>query len=351
MAGNSLIGIDIFCKEREIVPVIDVRSPSEFQKGHIVGAINIPLFSDNERAIVGIKYKKSGRIEAVKAGLDIVGPKMSQMVSDAIKIAPNKKLLLYCWRGGMRSASMAWLFNQVGIETKTLIGGYKTYRRTAQLLFSKSYKIFVLGGMTGSGKTAILYELEKMGQQVLDLEGIANHKGSAFGGIGQKPQPTTEQFENNLFEKLHSINSDKLLWLEDESISIGSVFIPQPLFDQMRKAIRVAINRPIDIRVKRLEQEYSQLPSNYLVDAVKRISKRLGSDNANYCIESIEKGNFSKAIEICLRYYDKTYNYGLSQHGSNLIHLELNENNNAESAEAILKEINNLTSVKQTSQS
>ncbi len=306
------IGIAEFLSEQEHTPVIDVRSPAEFLKGHIPGALNIPLFSDKERAIVGTKYVQESRYNSVIAGLDFVGPKLSSFIEAVSRISPDKKVLVYCWRGGMRSASMSWLFDLAGFNSKTLVGGYRSYRRYIKSYFSKPFKLIILGGMTGSGKTELLTQLSKFGQQVINLEGLANHKGSAFGAIGQKAQPSTESFENLLFEELKKLNPNHPIWVEDESKSIGSVFIPDELFGQMVNSPVIAIDLPIEIRVKRLAREYTTCNPELLIESVKKITKRLGSDNASRAIKKIQEGNFEEAIEITLKYYDKTYHFGLN---------------------------------------
>ncbi len=306
------ISIEDFFLERETTPVIDVRSPSEFKKGHIPGSYNIPLFSDEERAVVGTKYVQESRYSSVIAGLDFVGPKLSRFVEAVSKIAPEKKVLVYCWRGGMRSASMSWLFDLAGFNSKTLIGGYKSYRRAIKNYLSNPFRLIILGGMTGSGKTELLYELSKCGQQVIDLEGLANHKGSAFGAIGQKPQPSTEFFENLLYEELKKLDPKKPIWVEDESKAIGSVFIPDEFFNQMLSSTVIAIERPTETRIKRLTAEYTKCDPQLLINSVNKIAKRLGGDNALKSIKSIEEGNFEEAVGISLKYYDKTYQYGLS---------------------------------------
>lgn len=336
MSGNIVIGIKEFLELRQDIPVVDVRSPGEFARGHIPNSYNIPLFTDEERATIGTTFKKKGRNKAIIEGLDIVGPQMSQKVKEALKIAKHRKLLLYCWRGGMRSSSLAWLFNQVGIETKTLKGGYKTYRRNAHEVFATDFRFIVLGGMTGSGKTAILSEVKQMGQQVIDLEGLANHKGSAFGGIGQNPQPTTEHFENMLFEELNKLDPQKEIWVEDESHSIGSVFLPKVMYDKMQQSLTIAVERPFAIRADRLEREYAELSPDQLAASVNRISKRLGGDNTKLCIEGITKGEFRKAIEICLGYYDKTYRFGLENHKKEPIKITLDNDMPKYDAEKIL---------------
>ena len=305
------INITDFLNERTSTPVIDVRSPSEFKKGHIPNSYNIPLFSDEERAIVGTKYVRESRYSSIIAGLDLVGPKLSSFVEQVSSIAPDKKVIVYCWRGGMRSASMSWLFDLAGFNTKILIGGYKAYRRYIKDYLSSPFKLIVLGGMTGSGKTELLSFLSQNGIQVVDLEGIANHKGSAFGAIGQKPQPSTEFFENLLFESLYQLDINIPIWVEDESKAIGTDFIPDEFFYQMLASPVVAIERPLETRIKRLTQEYTNCNPQLLIDAINRITKRLGNDNAKFAIEKIEAGNFSGAVEMSLRYYDKTYQYSL----------------------------------------
>jgi tRNA 2-selenouridine synthase len=188
-----------FLKLAEEIPVTDVRSPKEYEEGHIPGAINIPLFDDEERARVGTKYKKEGRIAAIMEGLDLSGPRMTEKLRKALQTAKNGKLLVHCWRGGMRSEAMAWLFSLSGIQTTVLEGGYKSYRHLVLDTLAAEREMIILGGMTGSSKTHILRHLKQQGRQVVDLESLANHKGSAFGALGQLPQPSTEQFANDLY--------------------------------------------------------------------------------------------------------------------------------------------------------
>lgn len=320
------IGIVDFLSERELTPVIDVRSPAEYSKGHIPGAFNIPLFTNEERAIVGTKYVQESRYNSVIAGLDFVGPKLSGFIDKVSTIAPDKKVLVYCWRGGMRSSSMSWLFNLAGFNSKTLIGGYRSYRRYIKEYLEKPLNIIVLGGMTGSGKTELLSQLSKFGQQIIDLEGLANHKGSAFGAIGQNPQPSTEFFENLLFEEISKLDPNIPTWVEDESKSIGTVFIPNEFFSQMLNSPVIAIELPTDIRIERLAKDYTNCNPELLVDSVNRITKRLGSDNASRAIKSIQEGRFGEAIEITLKYYDKTYLYGLSSKKNKLTIVQLDKN-------------------------
>ena len=194
--------------------VIDVRSPGEYKHAHIPGAYSLPLFTDEERAAVGTAYKQESREKAIKLGLDFFGPKMKRMVEEVEELMGNRQqaitnnsdknlpiancLLLYCWRGGMRSAGVAWLMDLYGFKVYTLIGGYKKFRNHALETFKLPLQFKILGGYTGSGKTEVLKELKSNGEAVVDLEEIAKHKGSAFGNIGLPQQPTQEMFENIL---------------------------------------------------------------------------------------------------------------------------------------------------------
>jgi len=317
------LNIDKFLELSEQRPVVDVRSPSEFIAGHIPGALNIPLFNDEERAIVGTIYKKAGRTPAILEGLKLSGPSMEKKLKEALKIAIGGKLLVHCWRGGMRSEAMAWLFSLGNIETEVLDGGYKAYRHFILESISQKRKMIVLGGMTGSSKTHILRWLNDNQQQVIDLEGLANHKGSAFGSLGQPPQPSTEQFSNNLFTEWNKLKPDLPFWVEDESRNIGTVFIPDAFYLNMQDTPAVIIMMDVKTRLPRLMKEYSVYPAEVLISSIQRISKRLGGDNTSQAIKAVETGDISKAIEISLSYYDKAYLYGLNRKkDANLIYVE-----------------------------
>ena len=303
------LDIQSFLSLAETIPVIDVRSPAEFEIGHIPGAFNLPLFNNEERAIVGTLYKQKGRNEAVLAGLDIVGPKMSSLVNESKKIAVNNEVLVHCWRGGMRSGSFCWLMNTVGIKATTLKKGYKAYRQHVLQSFEKELQIIILGGETGSGKTEILKFVRATGEQVIDLEGFANHKGSSFGAIGQEPQPRPEQFENDLAKHWNTLDPERRVWLEDESKNIGRVFIPDALWNQMKLAPIIRVNVPKSERIKRLVKEYGTFDKKILQVAIERIQKRLGGQWVKRSIEALEAGDMATVADITLVYYDKAYNY------------------------------------------
>jgi tRNA 2-selenouridine synthase len=299
--------VQTFIDAAQSLPVVDVRSPSEFQQGHIPGAENLPLFNDEERAEIGTIYKQESRDAAFKHGLEIVGPKMKFLVERAEEIAPRRKILVHCWRGGMRSGSLGWLLETAGFEVQTLEKGYKAFRNFVLDQFAEERNIHILSGYTGSGKTDILYALCEMGEQVIDLEGLAHHKGSAFGYLGEKSQPTGEQFQNELGMTLYRLNENQPIWLEDESRFIGRRQIPHQLFNQMQSAPVFRIRVPRKARIERLVQDYGNYPTKELRESILKIRKRLGGLRTQQAIEALEEGNLEKVAELVLHYYDKAY--------------------------------------------
>lgn len=305
------------------VPLSDVRSPSEFRQGHIPGAINIPLFDDREREIVGTKFKKEGRGSAILAGLELSGPSLSEKLKKATAISPDDKILVHCWRGGMRSEAMAWLFSLGDLKPIILEGGYKSYRHLVLSSLSQRRRMIILGGMTGSSKTHIIRYIKKLGRQVIDLENIACHKGSAFGALGQPPQPSSEHFANLLFDQWRHLDADVPLWLEDESKSIGTVFMPDEFYFNMQTSPTLVLMLELEKRLPRLIEEYSAYPPEMLKESIGRISRRLGGDNTRDALQAVDAGDFGKAIEITLRYYDKAYLFGIGKKPSeNVVYLK-----------------------------
>ncbi|HBB93402.1 MAG: tRNA 2-selenouridine(34) synthase MnmH [Bacteroidetes bacterium GWF2_49_14] len=300
-------------------PVIDVRAPAEYTAGHIPGAFSLPVFDDRERAQVGTAYKQRSRTEAMDIGLEIVGPKMRGFVETARGLAPGGEILIHCWRGGMRSASMGWLLETAGFRVSILTGGYKAYRAHIRENLTAGKRFVVLGGQTGSGKTRWLNQLRAAGEQVVDLEGLANHRGSAFGGIGLGNQPTNEQFENELFASLQALSDDDLIWIEDESRSIGSIFMPEPFVLAMKSAPVIRIEVPEEIRIQIILDEYAGLDKSHLAGSIQKISRRLGGLVTQECLQKLEEDDFAGVVRLLLPYYDKTYTHSLGTHPADRI--------------------------------
>lgn len=299
--------VTTFLEKAKTLPVIDVRSPAEFARGHIPGAHNVPLFDNEERALIGTTYKQVNRQKALLEGLDIVGPKMRSFVEQTLQYAPQREVLVHCWRGGMRSDSFAWLLRTASVEVATLKGGYKAYRNFGLESLKKSAKLFIVGGETGSGKTDILKAMAELGEQVIDLEGLAHHKGSSFGGIGQSQQPTTEQFQNLLFEQWWQMDLSHPIWVEDESFSIGGVQLPYELWEQMRAAKMIRVQLPKAERIKRLVREYGQQDTPALEAAIRRIEKRLSTSRMLQALDDLNNDRLDMVAENLLTYYDRSY--------------------------------------------
>lgn len=309
---KTALSIEEFLQKSGTACIVDVRSPSEFSSGHIPGAFSIPLFSDREHAEIGTLYKQKSRIDAVMHGLDAAGPKMKTILNEIISLKDNTgkpDIMLHCFRGGLRSQSVRWLLELAEIEAPILSGGYKSWRRYAQNLFEKDYRLIILSGQTGCGKTAVLNEMEKSGEQIIDLEALANHRGSVFGGVGKGPQPTTQQFENNLAERLLKMNTEKRIWIENESPLIGSVYIPKPVIDKMRNAPIIQISLPSDEREKRILREYGNFDPKEMEPLILRLKKFLGGSDCKRAVESLYNGNLHETVSILTAYYDKTYTH------------------------------------------
>jgi tRNA 2-selenouridine synthase len=304
-----------------------VRAPAEYIQGHLPGAFSLPLFTDEERARVGTTYKQKGREAAVLLGFEITGPKWAGYIEKATGHAPRKKIVLHCWRGGMRSAAMAWALELYGFEVYLLQGGYKAFRHWVLRQWEREYQLLVLGGLTGSGKTRILRQLDLLGEQVIDLEDLAQHQGSSYGSINRLVQPTQEQFENDLATALVRLDPERKIWIEDESQNIGKRLIPKPLWGQLRNAPLLEVRVPLEQRVDALVGEYGALDKDFLVECTERIHKRLGPEQTTRAIAAIREHRMAEFIRIVLVYYDKTYKKGLDGRDSARIYPILLKNN------------------------
>jgi tRNA 2-selenouridine synthase len=308
------IAISSYCKQYLSCITIDVRSPSEYAHAHIPNAINICLFNDEQRKLVGTTYKQQSREDAIKIGLDYFGPKMRQMVEQVEGLVGKDKtqtIVVHCWRGGMRSAAVAWLLNLYGFNVKIIVGGYKAFRNWVLQQFSLPYNFTIIGGYTGSGKTELLQQLYKNNLAIIDLENISQHKGSALGGINMPKQTSQEMFENKLALAFAAIEPNQQIFIEDESQRIGLHCIPNATWQQMRLAAVYFLKIPFNQRLQHVTEGYGKLPKTDLVNAVMRIQKRLGGLETKNAISFLLEDNISAAFEILLKYYDKFYEKGL----------------------------------------
>ncbi|MEM8666138.1 MAG: tRNA 2-selenouridine(34) synthase MnmH [Planctomycetota bacterium] len=297
--------------EHAEMPRIDVRSPGEYRRGHIPGAINIPLFDDDERAIVGTLYKQQGREIAIQRGLDLATSKMDALAESIAEVAGDQPFVIHCWRGGMRSRGVAWLCDQRGLNPTLLKGGYKSFRRSVLQSFEQRRNIILLAGKTGTGKTLLLEMLRDAGEQTIDLEGLAVHRGSVFGAIPNRPQPTTEHFENLLFVEWRKLNPLRHVWIEGENQAIGHVHLPSSVYKQMISAPIALVEADRESRIAFLLDQYAVLDDEFLTNAVKRIHKRLGGLRLQQALDAVEAGDRYQFASLTLDYYDKSYGKAL----------------------------------------
>ena len=313
--------------ESEKILLLDVRSEKEFDHAHVPYAVNIPVLNNEHRHLVGIEYKKMGREAAVVLGFKLAGPFFHEFITRASQLCSNREVMIYCWRGGMRSSIMAWILSMAGFRVSILKGGYKSFRSFILGQFLNEKKIIIIGGHTGSGKTEILSEMKKMGEQVIDLEDLANHRGSAFGRLGLKPQPSNEYFENQLGLLWRKIEADKTVWLEAESHTIGQIKIPDDIFNQLQNAPLVEVLCSHAFRKQRILSEYGSFPKKDLAECTSKLSKRLGQLRLSEALYALNDDRYDVWVDILMEYYDKTYAHSLNERNSiTKVTLMLNEN-------------------------
>lgn len=290
---------------------VDVRTPSEYAEAHVPGAVNLPLFSDDERALVGTTYVQKSREEAIKLGLDLVGPGLGTLVREAERLlgSPSEapSLVLYCARGGMRSRSVAWLLSLYGWRVRTLDGGFKAYKHRLGEYLSRGIPFVVLAGPTGAGKTDLLHLLREMGHQTLDLEGLARHRGSAFGYLPGAVQPSGEMLRCLLISELEKFDLSRPVFTESESLKIGRVSLPEELFRTLGESDVIVVDTPREVRTRRIVSLYGTLDRDFLSQSFAKISKRIGGLNLSLAEDALQKGDLTAATEIALDYYDKAY--------------------------------------------
>jgi tRNA 2-selenouridine synthase len=309
---NSISIEEYFAMEHDVC-LIDVRSEGEFNAGRIPLATNIPILTNEERKIVGTIYKHNGSQSAVLKGLELTGPHLSERLKIALKIVAGRNIVVHCWRGGMRSEFFAFLFHYYGLKPMIIKGGYKAYRSKAHETFSSRFNIQVLSGKTGSGKTYILNELALLGEQIIDIEKLAHHRGSTFGALGMENQNSQEQFENELFECLRKVDPTRPVWIEDESRTIGSNVVPEAFWKQMREADRYVVEKDFEERLAIIMNDYGHFSKVDLAISMNKIGKRLGPQHVKAAIEFLTAGEIEEAFKVALVYYDKAYSFQIEK--------------------------------------
>ncbi|KUK83695.1 MAG: putative ATPase [Pelotomaculum thermopropionicum] len=298
--------------------LIDVRSEQEYLEDTIPGAINVPLFNDQERAAVGKVYRHEGHEAAGRLGLKLVAPQLCEKVAYVDKTMPGeKKIVLFCWRGGQRSRFMATVFDAMGYDVYCLTGGYKSYRRYVSSYLSHeelAQKAVVLYGLTGVGKTEVLTGLAHMGLPALDLEGLARHRGSVFGKIGLPSSPSQKDFESKIVNFLTEVVGEEGIFLvECESKRVGNLLVPNPVINSMKKGYRVLLYASMESRVKRIRKVYTAGPGEnikQLQDAVSCLARKIGYSRAEELKRLLESREFTHVFTYLLKnYYDPLYKY------------------------------------------
>ena len=305
----------------EFDAVIDVRSPSEYQADHIPGAINLPVLTDAERAEVGTIYVQDSRFKARRLGAAYVSKNIGKHLLEKLASKPRDfRPLMYCWRGGMRSNSMATILGAIGWRGSVLEGGYQTWRRMVVSELREpgpSFNFIVLDGQTGSGKTRILELLSQHGIQSLDLEGLANHRGSVFGGFEDRPQPTQKMFESLVWDELSQVDPARPVVVEAESSLIGRISLPERLMQSMKVAKCIEVTATVAKRARFLCTAYSDIIAcpERLTCAIERLRPFHSRNHVENWLKLAEAAEFEAlAGELMLHHYDPLYNKQREKH-------------------------------------
>lgn len=290
---------------------IDVRSPKEFNKETIPGAINIPIFNNEERALIGSLYKNNSIEEAKKVGIEIASKKLPQIYGEvSILNRGHSHIYMFCSRGGFRSSALASFFQALNMSMVKIQGGYKSYRafiREDLQIISKDLKLIVLYGNTGTGKTHILDSLREKGMNVLDLEACANHRGSILGSVGLGEPNSQKMFESLVYEELKNRNSN-LVFIEGESKRIGKSLIPEFIFDKMNEGVSLKIISPIENRVEVILNDYVNGCDEDLIEALNHMRNRMGNEAIDNYVDLVKKKEYNPIIkDLFIKYYDPLY--------------------------------------------
>ncbi len=300
--------------------IIDVRTPAEFAETTIPGAVNVPIFSNEERIEVGTVFTQQGKRDARKLGVRLVAPKIPALMDQVEELRQGHPgpVIVFCWRGGMRSLAMTSFMNLAGIPARQLLGGHKGFRRKVLDYFEQQQwpPVFVLRGLTGTGKTRVLQQLQEMDYPVVDLEGLANHRGSAFGALGLKSQPSQKKFETLLWARLEELKESPYLVTEGESLHIGRVMVPKPFHQAMQTQTSLWITASLDVRTQIILEDYPALDQlkEQFERPINALKERLGGKVVTEFLDLLDSGEWDKLVrELMVRYYDPLYLHTLPE--------------------------------------
>ncbi|MBI5625922.1 MAG: tRNA 2-selenouridine(34) synthase MnmH [Nitrosomonadales bacterium] len=309
----------------EFDEIIDVRTPAEFAEDHIPGAINCPVLSDEERIAVGTLYKQVSPFEARKVGAALVAKNIAHHLQTRFRDRPKTwHPLIYCWRGGQRSGAMSIILSQVGWAANKLEGGYKTYRRDVLEKLEtlpRSFTFRVICGPTGSGKSRLLAAFANSGQQALDLEMLAGHRGSVLGKIPGQTQPSQKWFDSALLQAMQKIHPARPVFVEAESNKIGNITLPPALISAMHASECLVLETPQSIRVAGLLEDYHHYLDNpeILITRLQSLQRFHGTKQIEHWSSLIRAGEFATMVEELLTlHYDPSYFRATSQHFTQL---------------------------------
>ncbi|OPX90937.1 MAG: tRNA 2-selenouridine synthase [Pelotomaculum sp. PtaB.Bin013] len=296
--------------------LVDVRSENEYLTDTIPGAVNIPVLNNEERAAVGLTYHRDGTEQAVRLGLELVSPKLGDKLSAVDKLSRGRKVVVFCWRGGQRSELMALFLDTAGYPVYRIAGGYKAYRSYVNEYLSQQklpLRAVVLHGLTGVGKTDVLNSLAQKGVPVLDLEGLARHRGSVYGKIGLPPSPSQKAFEGHIVQLLKKACGRGFFVVECESRRVGNLFVPPLVMEFIRHGERILLYTSFENRIKRIREVYAGGPGSSVIElqrATSSLVKRLGRARVEELNQLLAEKNFDHVISFMLKYhYDPLYNY------------------------------------------
>lgn len=300
---------------------IDARSPAEFAEATIPGALNVAVLDDAERAEVGTLYKQQGKQQARRRGVQLVAPKIPAMIEqvETMRLAGSGLVVVFCWRGGMRSRALTQFLDLAGIPARQMTGGHKAFRRGVIDFFQSAEwgRLLVLRGLTGVGKTRALQQLADVEYPVIDLENLANHRGSAFGSLGLSAQPTQKMFEALLWDQLRRIAPCDFVLVEGESRHIGRVSLPPRVHQTMQSETSLWLKASLSRRTQNILEDYPAIDQlkNQFVAPLLALKDRLGRQTVAELLDLLESGCWQQLVqELMVRYYDPLYRHTLPQH-------------------------------------